>query len=127
MLAFVDDAALARRLLASRSPPRNAVYVYRLELSDRAVVNMPVRPRMVSGRLISLRRRPSTAATTPCPAPPPSPRPPARPPPRARTARRPAAALMRADAMRILVLLRPTIARARRVRRAILPPPTQCH
>jgi hypothetical protein len=38
-----------------------------------------------------------------------------------------AAALMRADAMRILVLLRPTMARFARVRPVLLRPPTQCH
>ena len=65
MLALVDDAALARLVIAAGVTP---LHVYRLdELSDRAVEGMPARPRTVSGRLISLRHRPSTAATTPCP------------------------------------------------------------
>src|SRR5262245_47225059 len=48
---------------------------------------MPVRPRMVSGRLISLGRQ-APPPLLHAPAPPPSPRPPTRPPPRARVARR---------------------------------------
>jgi hypothetical protein len=65
-MALADDAALARMAIAAR---RNAVQVYRLELSDRAVEGMPARPRTVSGRLICLGHRSSTAATTPCPSP----------------------------------------------------------
>jgi hypothetical protein len=39
----------------------------------------------------------------------------------------PAAALMRAETMRVLALLRPTWRRSRLVRRALLPPQAQCH
>jgi hypothetical protein len=39
----------------------------------------------------------------------------------------PAAVLMRADAIRVLVLLRRRWRGSRRARRVLLPPPTQCH
>jgi len=73
MLALADE----RR--ACSLGTRNAVHVYRFEPFDRAIEGMPVQPRTVCGRLISLRHRPSAAAM-----PQPrrrSPRPPARPPP----------------------------------------------
>jgi hypothetical protein len=63
MLAFADDAALARLVIAAGATPCTSTAS---KLSDRAVEGMPVRPRTVSGRLISLGHRPSTAATTPC-------------------------------------------------------------
>jgi hypothetical protein len=59
----------ARRKATERARRKNGLHVYRLELSDHAVEGMPVRPRTVSGRLISLGHRPSTAGTTPCPSP----------------------------------------------------------
>jgi len=66
MLALADDAALARLAIAA-AQRRSPLPVSKL--SDRAVDGMPARSRMVSGRLISLGHRPSTAATTPCPSP----------------------------------------------------------
>jgi hypothetical protein len=66
MLAFADDAALARLVIAAGATPCTSTAS---KLSDRAVEGMPVRPRTVSGRLISLGHRPSTAGTTPCPSP----------------------------------------------------------
>src|SRR5262249_57802244 len=48
---------------------KNGLPLYRLKLSDRVVEGMPARPPTVSGRLISLGHRPSTAAAAPCPSP----------------------------------------------------------
>jgi len=75
MLAFADDAALARLVIAAAQ--RRARLTP--ELSD-------ARPRTISGRLISLGHRPSNATITPCPSPAAATAP-SRPPPRARTAR----------------------------------------
>jgi len=67
MLAFADDAALARLVIAATAVPHHTRSSWLRNLAH-----------MIEDR----------AATTPCPAPPPSPRPQARPPPRARTSRR---------------------------------------
>ena len=53
MLALADDAALARLVIAATAIPFVQVYPAS-KLSDRAVEGMPVRPRTVSERLISL-------------------------------------------------------------------------
>ena len=69
------------------------------KLSDRAVESMPARPRTVTGSLICLGHRPSTAAATPCPSPAAVARPQARPSPRAVACGLPAGRLHRgADA-----------------------------
>jgi len=63
MLAFADDAAFGDR---RRATPCTSTAS---RLSYRAVEGMPVWPRMVPGRLMSLGHRPSITATTPCPSP----------------------------------------------------------
>jgi len=63
-----SPAAIRQRKL--RANRKAGQHHYGMWLSDRVVEGMPARPRTVSGRLISLRHRPSTAAATPCSAPP---------------------------------------------------------